>query len=156
MDEGVSPVVGVVLMIAVTVGLFGVVLTWYDLGSVDFKDVEIKAEVIQADTIKTTYTRAQGIPGELPGGSTLQIEHRGSVEVLYVEGWNIGEPLRLPCMGEGSHRLTLDDGEQVLSMVTIHCYQAEEQGQEDGWGDDSESCRWKLTSEDGLDRVMCR
>jgi flagellin-like protein len=126
-DRAVSPVVGVVLMMAVTVALAATVLVgpeWleyepapYASARTDGADMD---ENLAIDTLRVTLTGAENAPLD----ATLRVEAGMDRAEFAAEGWDIGEARALPCLGEGSHTLVVSADSTVVADVVLECGEA--------------------------------
>jgi len=150
-DEAVSPIIAVILMVAIAVVLAATVYVWvsgYDTGEREMPEASIAAKGLDAtsagaeDWIRLTITRAESAPYDFsvvdltliaPNGEQFDAsthlcldpvgDASGCVNLAPGSGetWDHGETAFVPCQDRGTHTLLVTVRNTVVLDPTVRC-----------------------------------
>lgn len=135
-DSATSPVVGVVLMIAVTVALSFGVLYAFEVEPVDVDSISVNGE--GRDFNDNSGIDHVGLmlrssnAGELKAEDyRIQLTYDSTEETLEPsESWEVGETKWFPCLANGNHLFNIVVNDKVAESFALHCDEAYEKGGE--------------------------
>lgn len=148
-DQGVSPVIAVILMVAITVVLAATVYVWVSGFASDTEGPEnanVRAQGYESsggstDFVRLTLTAGDGAPYAISVVSLEVIDDTGTVltdKAKYLcagpaagtagecttpasEDWGVGNSLFVPCQGDGTHQITVTISGSTVLDTSIGC-----------------------------------
>lgn len=147
-DEGVSAVIGVILMVAITVAIAATVYIWvggFGVGDTGGESASATVQTINQDAtndwIRVTLSSGDNAPYSPDDVSVEVLDNEGAVHSTICNepdandtlpscendlsgDWDVGSSKFIPCSGEGAHQVTLTILGTAIADRSVSCSNA--------------------------------
>ncbi len=143
-DEGVSPVIAVILMVAITVVLAATVYVWVSGFAAEDTGPENAAATAKgadlggdgdAEWVQVTLTSGENAPYSFDDvgfsvtandGTSVDTIHKNATtgathEFSSGDSWDVGENMWIACQGDGNHLLTVSVSGTTILDTSVSC-----------------------------------
>lgn len=126
-DRAVSPIVGTVLLVLVTVTMAGFVIAtdWFHPEEPFHAHVSTHGEAVADErAIDMIAFELEDANGQDALDTTIQIQTQAHQTEVPIDDWTLGTTQRLPCLEDGPHQVTISTDEHLVTDTTLDCDQA--------------------------------